>query len=185
MGVYAFASGTLRGLLALDAARPGSLHDFGYDVIPLALRLGLPVYAYPFDGYWRDIGTPGAYWAASMDLLSGARSLVTPDWPAVVRLEFALAGAADLEMRARALSSVVFPRARIAPGAIVRDSVVLPGAVIERAALVTRAVVDEGAVIGGGAHLGRPFDEITVIGARTRVAAGPVRSSLTELLAAG
>jgi len=75
MGVYVFKLGVLEQLLAEDAARPDSRHDFGYNIIPRMIELGMKVMAYPFGGYWIDVGTIDAYWEAHMDLLSSPPSL--------------------------------------------------------------------------------------------------------------
>src|SRR5262249_28536097 len=81
MGNYVFTADILERELAEDATLEDSQHDFGHDVLPRMVRLGKKVVAYDFaknqvpgeddrgTGYWRDIGTLSAYWAAQMDLI--------------------------------------------------------------------------------------------------------------------
>ena len=93
MGIYIFNAKYLYRLLDEDLAKPESSHDFGKDVIPVAVREGR-AHAHPFsmscvstsaqaNPYWRDVGTIDAFWEANLDLAS-----VTPeldiydnDWP--------------------------------------------------------------------------------------------------------
>ncbi len=195
MGIYVFEPERLRQLLAMDAASDGS-HDFGHDVLPLALQLGLRVQAYEFRGYWRDIGTAESYWAAHRDLLlgdtdpgiaatlqascsrmRGARRLVFGD-DAVARVSSIFGGCVIEGMVER---SVLAPGVHIGRGAIVRDSVLLAGARVEAGAIVDHAVLDERSVVGRAASVGSARgmqavrDEsgqraITVVGAGARVA---------------
>lgn len=70
MGVYIFKWDVLRKHLLEDGENAGSSHDFGKDIIPMMLGEGQSLYAYPFEGYWRDVGTVDSLWEANMDLLS-------------------------------------------------------------------------------------------------------------------
>jgi glucose-1-phosphate adenylyltransferase len=69
MGIYIFTWSVLRKFLIEDAANPESSHDFGKDIIPAMLNEGRRLFAYRFDGYWKDVGTVQSYWEATMDLL--------------------------------------------------------------------------------------------------------------------
>ncbi|HIC93144.1 MAG TPA: glucose-1-phosphate adenylyltransferase, partial [Anaerolineae bacterium] len=69
MGIYVFNTNVLAERLEEDARRRTS-HDFGRDIIPRMVAEGASVYAYPFSGYWVDVGTIEAYWRANMDLLA-------------------------------------------------------------------------------------------------------------------
>ena len=93
MGIYVFDAKYLYEQLSIDAALPGSSHDFGKDVIPRLLELGHEVYAHDFHGscvnmtdgrpYWRDVGTVDAYWEANLDLTNVVPelNLYDNDWP--------------------------------------------------------------------------------------------------------
>jgi glucose-1-phosphate adenylyltransferase len=69
MGVYVFSRKMLSLILTEDARRRESSHDFGKDIIPRMIQEGLRAFAYPFQGYWVDVGTIEAYWQTQMDLL--------------------------------------------------------------------------------------------------------------------
>ncbi|MDQ0246013.1 glucose-1-phosphate adenylyltransferase [Bacillus fengqiuensis] len=70
MGIYIFKWSLLKEYLEMDARNPDSSHDFGKDVIPLLLEEKKRLFAYPFQGYWKDVGTVKSLWEANMDLLS-------------------------------------------------------------------------------------------------------------------
>jgi glucose-1-phosphate adenylyltransferase len=70
MGIYIFKWSILNKYLEMDAHAPHSNHDFGKDVIPLLLEQKRKLFAYPFKGYWKDVGTVKSLWEANMDLLS-------------------------------------------------------------------------------------------------------------------
>lgn len=69
MGIYLFEWSYLKAYLLRDAANAESGHDFGKDVIPAMLDASDELFAYRFEGYWRDVGTVGSLWEAHMDLL--------------------------------------------------------------------------------------------------------------------
>ena len=82
MGVYIFNWDSLQHYLEEDETDPKSSNDFGKNVIPAMLAAGEPMYAYPFDGYWKDVGTLDSLWEANMDLLEDnpPLDLNDPDW---------------------------------------------------------------------------------------------------------
>ena len=69
MGIYVFGLKTLGQMLTEDAKKRDSSHDFGKDILPRMVGGGMRVFAYPFEGYWVDVGTIEAYWQTHMDLL--------------------------------------------------------------------------------------------------------------------
>ncbi|ASN06726.1 glucose-1-phosphate adenylyltransferase [Virgibacillus necropolis] len=69
MGIYIFTWSTLKSYLLEDAANIYSSHDFGKDIIPAMVNDDLRLFAYRFEGYWKDVGTIQSYWEANMDLL--------------------------------------------------------------------------------------------------------------------
>jgi len=171
MGVYVFKLGVLEQLLAEDAARPDSRHDFGYNIIPRMIELGMKVMAYPFGGYWIDVGTIDAYWEAHMDLLSSPPSLDLNDrsWVIHTRSEerppvridkraviedSMITDGSIISEGARIIRSILSPGVFVGPGAVVRESVILTDSYIERDAVIERAVIDKGVVIGQGARVG-------------------------------
>lgn len=70
MGIYLFSTKFLRKYLEDDAKLRNSSHDFGKDVIPAMLRDRARLFAYPFEGYWKDVGTIESLWQANMDFLA-------------------------------------------------------------------------------------------------------------------
>lgn len=79
MGVYIFSWECLRRYLTEDEADPKSSNDFGKNIIPKMLAAGQKMVAYPFDGYWKDVGTIDSLWEANMDLLNPNVPLVLGD----------------------------------------------------------------------------------------------------------
>ena len=75
MGIYIFTYKTLRKFLKNDEKDPNSHHDFGKDLIPAYLKANLPLQAYRFNGYWKDVGTIDSLWEANMDLLDDSSKL--------------------------------------------------------------------------------------------------------------
>lgn len=176
MGVYVF------NLEVLLAAKAGNARvvDFAHDVIPRLIRQH-DVCAYRHEDqktrmplYWRDVGTPEAYYATSMALLGSAPSMDLYDsaWPirsadsaqfdgpsglseAGRRFEINSIIARGVNIgRASVYKSVLFPGVVLGHGVQVRNSVLMPGVVIEHGAAVNRAIIDANVVIGAGDNIG-------------------------------
>jgi glucose-1-phosphate adenylyltransferase len=196
MGVYLFNMSVLERLLRADAARPSSSHDFGKDVIPRMVEDGMAVYAYPFSGYWVDVGTADAYWETHMDLLAHPPALDLNDRSWVihtrseerppVRIEAGAVIADSLITDgsviadgARVERSVLSPGVYVGPDAVVRESIILTDTYIEAGAVVERAVIDKNCVIGHNARVGRIVEDaadlgIVMIGKNTHLPTGLV-----------
>jgi glucose-1-phosphate adenylyltransferase len=174
MGIYVFRAEMLWRELARDAADPQSCHDFGRDLLP-ALVGRARVFAHHFSGYWRDVGSPGAYWSAHMDLLGQAPRLdvVDPAWPirgdassaAGVRwvpaasgeggtVEDSLLCGGGVVCGGHVRRSVLHPGFTIGEGSTVEASVVLPGVTVGRQVVLQRVVVDEGCILPDGIGIG-------------------------------
>jgi glucose-1-phosphate adenylyltransferase len=177
MGVYVFRANVLEELLKEDAARRDSRHDFGYNIIPRMIEQGMKVLAYPFDGYWIDVGTIDAYWEAHMDLLSTPPSLDLNDRSWIIHTQSEERPPVKLEKGAivedsmitdgsiicsgaRIVRSVLSPGVYVGPNALVYESVILTDSYIEKDAVIQRAVIDKGVVVGQGARVG----EISTMG---------------------
>ena len=195
MGVYIFNYPVLEAMLEADAKRKASSHDFGKDILPRMIVEGMNVFAYPYGGYWIDVGTIDAYWEAHMDLLKQPPSLNLNDrtWVihtrseerppvmihtgAVVRDSMITDGSTIAE-GAVIEHSVLSPGVYVGPNAVVRESVILTDTYIEAGALVERCIVDKIAVIGHGAQVGAIPEMgdlgITCVGKNTHVPAGYV-----------
>ena len=195
MGIYIFAWKKLREYLEQDAKTPGSANDFGKNIIPSMLAANEQMYAYAFDGYWKDVGTIDSLWEANMDLLDPKvpLSLYDPDWKIYARNPALpphyIAPGAHVQnsmvtegcvIEGTVDFSVVFAGVTIEEGAVVRDSIIMPGSVIQKGAVVDYAIVAEQTIIGENAVVGaRPegMEDIsgwgvTVIGSGVAIGAG-------------
>lgn len=172
MGIYLFDADFLLRLLQQDSARTSS-HDFGKDVIPIAITAR--AYACrlrdPCDpdraGYWRDVGTIDAYRQANLEMAAATAGLDLgdPDWPIqtgtcrpnvpIARRPGSVIVSADCALDAADVRhSVLFPGVRVERGTTLNDSVVLAGATIGAGSVVRNAVIEEGCVIPAGSRIG-------------------------------
>jgi glucose-1-phosphate adenylyltransferase len=171
MGVYLFNRALLDRILWEDRLDENSSHDFGKDVIPKLVQSKARVFAYPYTGYWKDVGTIQSYWQAHLDLLSPVPPLKLYDrsWVIYTRTEkraparlpgranvFAsmICNGSSIEEGAHVESSVLSPGVIVRAGAVVRESIILTDTVIESGAVVERAVVDKRSRIGKNARIG-------------------------------
>jgi len=195
MGIYVFSWKKLRAYLIADENTPGSSNDFGKNIIPNMLNAGEKMFAYRFEGYWKDVGTLESLWDANMDML--ARSdldLLDADWPIYARLpdmppaymgkqahveHSVVTQGCDVE--GMVFNSVLSDSVVVEEGACVKYSVLMPGVVVERGAKVEYAILGENVHIGAGAQVGGdPMaynpDEwgIAVVGPGASITAGEV-----------
>jgi len=182
MGIYIFNWSVLKSYLLADEADPNSSNDFGKDIIPTMLNEGVSVKAYPFEGYWKDVGTVQSLWEANMDLLDNETQLnlfdrswriysLSPYQPPQYIAPTAKATRSLLNegcfVYGEVDHSVLFYGVRVEKGALVRDSVIMPNVTIGEGAKVYRAIIGEGTVVEPGAVIGDPNaapSEITLIG---------------------
>ena len=197
MGIYIFTWEKLRQYLLEDEAKPGSHNDFGKDIIPAMHKSGERMFAYQFEGYWKDVGTIDSLWEANLDLLNPKVDidLNDPDWKIYYRSPAAPPHyVADSSLVQNSMVtegcviegqvdfSVLFPNVTVEPGAVVRDSILMPGAQVRAGAVVQYAIVAENAVIGENARVGaRPEDTpekgawgVAVVGAGLTIGKGAV-----------
>ena len=195
MGVYVFSRA------ALDRWLTESAHDFGKDVIPEMLAGGARVFGHRFEGYWRDVGTIEAYWAANLDLVALVPPLDLFDttWLIHTRSEerapakmgpWAVARHSLVShgciVNGMVANSVLSPGVRVYEGAVVKDSIILLDTEIGPGAIIDTAVVDKFVKVGAGAVVGEGEDRtianedepellttgITVVGERARIPSG-------------
>src|SRR5579885_1781400 len=169
MGIYVFSRDMLTRVLIEDARRSTedsetpTQHDFGHNIIPSMLAKGQRVYAYPFTGYWQDVGTIQSYWEAHMELLSDQPvfDLYDPSWvihtrseerpPAHIRSGARVANSLISHgciIKGQVERSVLSPGVIVEEGAIVRDSIVLFDSVIGTGSTVDRAILDKEVIVG-------------------------------------
>ena len=169
MGVYIFTWSKLRQYLIDDEANPASSNDFGHDVIPAMHEAGENLYAYLFDGYWKDVGTIDSLWEANLDLLNPKvdLDLSDPSWkiysktPSAPPHYIAPTGVVENSMIGEGSQvygnvdySILFSNVTVEEGATVYDSIIMPGTVIKAGATVQYAIVAENAVIEENAVVG-------------------------------
>ncbi|HSG41942.1 MAG TPA: glucose-1-phosphate adenylyltransferase [Anaerolineales bacterium] len=171
MGVYLFNRELLDRVLWEDRRDESSSHDFGKDIIPKLIKEKANVRAFPYTGYWMDVGTIESYWQSQMDLLSPSPplKLYNRDWLIYTRTEerpparmpanasiyaSMICHGSFIEKDAQVESSVLSPGVIVRPGAIVRESVILTDCVIESGAVVERAVLDKRVHVKENARIG-------------------------------
>lgn len=193
MGIYIFTWAKLKEYLIADDADRKSSNDFGKNIIPAMLSAGERMAAWPFNGYWKDVGTVESLWQANMDLLRpNLLNLTDSSWrvysrnpvkpphfvspEACVRRSMLTEGS---EVYGSVEDSIVFHGVKIARGAHVRGSIVMPDAVIGEGASVFDSIVGEGAVVQPGAKVGAcdSPDGIAVIGSEVVVGRGAAVSA--------
>ena len=170
MGIYIFSYKELRKYLIEDDENKNSSHDFGKDVLPAMLNAGERMFAYPFEGYWKDVGTIDSLWEANMDLLDpnvtldlkdiySRNPIVPPHFvsnDAVIQNSLVADGCnvyGNLEF------SILFSGVTIGKGATINSSIIMPGAVIEEGATVQFAIIAENTVVRKNAVVGaKPED---------------------------
>lgn len=194
MGIYIFTWSKLRRYLLEDEANPDSGNDFGHDLIPAMHAAGERLFAYQFDGYWKDVGTISSLWEANMDLLGKhpafdiygpeghkiyARNTTKPASYIAKSAELHESFVADgCEIYGMIDHSVISTGCTVGKGAEVVDSVIMPDVVIENGVSIRNAIIAEGCVIRAGAKIGGDVENgerrISVIGKEKVITEGAV-----------
>jgi glucose-1-phosphate adenylyltransferase len=199
MGIYVFDRDMLVRRLDEDARTPGSKRDFGRDLVPRMVELDR-VFAYPFRGYWRDVGTIYTYWETNMGLLKEPPDfdLYDTDW--VIHTRSEERPPARVTERGKIIRSlishgsiingtvehsVLSPGVFVGEAALVRDSILFPDCIVGPGSIVDRAILDKSVVVGADVHLGDGDDTrpnrtqprnlqagITVVGKGARIPTG-------------
>lgn len=169
MGIYIFTWSKLKKYLEEDEANPESENDFGKNVIPAMLQNGERMYAYAFQGYWKDVGTIDSLWEANMDLLDPNVPLDLYDdaWKIYARNpvmppQYVAEGAVTQNamisegciVEGDVDFSILFAGVTVEKGAVVHDSIIMPGSVIKAGAVVEYSIVAENVVVGENAQVG-------------------------------
>lgn len=168
MGIYIFTASVLKQFLIEDAETDSS-HDFGKNIIPNLIASGKRLFAWGFEGYWKDVGTIGSLWEANMDLLGErpAFRLADKDWriysKSPVMPPHYIGDSAKVKdsmvtegcvVYGEVNHSVLFAGVHVGEGAVIEDSIVMPGAQVCGNAVVKKAIIGEGAYVGEGAVIG-------------------------------
>ena len=175
MGIYIFNWSQLKIYLEKCENAEDTSYDFGKDVIPMMLADGKKIFAYPFKGYWKDVGTIESLWQANMDLLNNADNfyIYDPLWRIYCRHYESMAQyigpkaklsnamiSEGSSISGTVKESVVSSGVYIHEGAEVVNSVIMKNAVIGKNAKVYNSIVAEDATIGEGAIVGHEKIEL-------------------------
>lgn len=178
MGNYIFKWEVLRKYLIEDEEDPESDNDFGKNIIPNLLKDGCDMYAFRFDGYWKDVGTIPSLWEANMEVLDPENSginLFDDNWKiysrnsgmtghkigrnAIVENSMITEGC---RVDGTVNHSILYAGVKVEAGAVVEEAVIMGGTVIKAGAVVKHCIVGENAVIGEGAVVGDESGVATV-----------------------
>ena len=192
MGIYVFKWSVLKAFLEADEADHTSENDFGKNIIPAILNAGHRLFAYRFEGYWKDVGTINSLWEANMDLLgkdpafdlSGGKKIYARN---TAKPATFIARSAELhecfisegcEVYGMVNHSIISTGCAIGKGAEVTDSVIMPDVVIENGAIIRNAIIAEGCHVKAGARIGETGQDgerrISVVGKDKQIAEGAV-----------
>lgn len=197
MGVYIFTWKKLKQYLIEDENDVESSKDFGKNIIPAMLGANEKLVAYPFEGYWKDVGTLDSLWEANMDLLNPnvPLELYDPNWkifsrnPVMPPHYISSYATVQNSMVTEGCNvygtvdfSVLFAGVTIEEGAVVRDSIVMPGSVIKKNSIIEYAIIGEDVTVEENVIIGaRPemIDDksqwgIAVVGPDVTVSSGTV-----------
>ncbi len=195
MGVYVFSWDKLRKYLIQDENTEGSSNDFGKNIIPSMLEAGERMFAFPFKGYWKDVGTIASLWEANLDIINPNVDLDLSDtsWKIYSRAPEApphyigenatvenSSVSKGCEIDGNVDYSVIFSNVTIEEDADVRYSVIMPGATVKKGAKVYYSIIAENAVIEENAKIGEIPEQldnpedwgIAVIGSNARITEG-------------
>ena len=169
MGIYLFKKDKLREYLIKDELTEGSSNDFGKNIIPNMLDDGCKMVAYPFKGYWKDVGTIDSLWSANMDLIGEEPKfdIYDPAWKIYSRnvgiqpqyvgenakIENSLISGGT-EVEGIVINSVIGSCVKIGKGAVIKDSVIFSNVEIGDNAVINYSIIDENVKIGAGTVVG-------------------------------
>ena len=190
MGIYIFGRKVLEKYLIDDENTPGSSNDFGKNIIPNMLNDGMKLFAYPFEGYWKDVGTIDSLWEANMDLLGDnpefnihdkrwrifSRNYTEP--PHFIGENANISNSIVTEgcdIEGTVENCVLSNGVIIENGAVVKDSVIMSGTVIKSGAIVNYSIIDSNCVISENAVIGESKETaegVSVIGSDLCVGKG-------------
>ena len=179
MGVYIFNWKELKKYLKEDELDSTSSNDFGKNIIPKMLKDNKRMVAYPFKGYWKDVGTIDSLWEANMDLLLNRNELDlnASEWKIYSKNPVRPAQFIGNEARVKNSlitegcmiygdieNSVISQGVSVGKNVVIKDSVIMPNVRIEDNVIINKAIVGSDAVIGKGCKVGDGVD-VSVVAA--------------------
>ncbi len=178
MGIYLFNRDVLIKHLTMDQQNAVSSHDFGQNVLPQMLHAGSRLYAYLFQGYWKDVGTIKSYWEANMSLLEDRPPLDLHDkgWriftvngnqpPQQIQAEARVSCSLINEgcvVSGQVEGSILFPGVQVGRDSVVRKSIVMAGTRIGAGVVLDQAIVGEKTVLEDGVCVAGEGENILAI----------------------
>lgn len=175
MGVYLFNTNILSEALWEDHTSSISSHDFGKDILPALIRAQKRVFAFPYQGYWVDVGTLQSYWSAHMDLikekpridLNNRKWIIhtrTEERPPVkfsrgaTIIDSMITDGCEISSDAQIVRSIIAPGVRIGKGVSIYESIILTDCVICPGASIEHAILDKRVIVGENTHIGARTD---------------------------
>lgn len=186
MGIYIFKWEILKEFLKEDENDINSSNDFGKDIIPSMLKKNMRLVAYPFKGYWKDVGTIKSLWEANMDLLSSNNklSLYDKDWKIysenIARPAQYIGSDSEVKeslivegciVQGKVEHSILFQGVSIGKNSIIKDSVIMPDTIVEDNVVINKAIVGNNAIIRRGCKIG-DGNKIAVIASKEELEVG-------------
>lgn len=177
MGIYIFKWDLLKKYLVEDQENPESSNDFGKNIIPAMLENGHKLYAYPYKGYWKDVGTIKSLWEANMDLLdeNNELNMFDRDWriyspqeaypPQFIGAQAKIDNSMVVEgceIEGEVVNSVIFAGVKIGKNTRVVNSVVMENTVLEDNVIINKAILGSNVVIRNHTVIG-DGEEVAVI----------------------
>lgn len=183
MGIYIFNWKVLKRALEEDELDELSSNDFGKNIIPKMLEEGRKLVAYPFKGYWKDVGTIESLWEANMDLLKDENELSLHDdeWkiysanpvrPAqYIGPEAKIKNSLIVEgciVNGIVENSVLFQGVHVGENTVIRNSVIMPNTIIEENSVIDKAIIGSEVHILSNCNVGNG-DSISVIASNENI----------------
>ncbi len=176
MGIYIFSWPVLKE--ALYAMKDQSNLDFGMHVLPYCRDNGKRLFAYEYNGYWKDVGTLGSYWEANMELIDiipefnlyeefwkiyTKGDVIPPQYisaESVVEKSLISEGA---EIYGEVHSSVISPNVIVGKGSVIRDSIIMSNTVIGENTMIDKAIIAEDVTVGNNVQIGVGEEAVNVL----------------------
>lgn len=184
MGIYIFTWSRLKKYLQDSVSKGTPMDDFGHHVIPAYLRNSESIYAYQFDGYWKDVGTIESLWEANMEFLDPHHELNIRDssWRIFSKSQNTtpqqIAKDADVQssmitdgcyVAGQVKRSILSTNVKVGRGSVIKDSVIMPNAVIGENCHIEKAIIGENARVYDGVELVGDTGNVAVVGNEERV----------------
>ena len=148
MGIYIFSWPVLKE--ALIALKDQNSCDFGKHILPYCKEKGQRLFAYEYNGYWKDVGTLGSYWEANMELID----IIPPQYISADAVTDKCLIGEGAEIYGEVHHSVIGPNVVIEKGCVIRDSIIMRNSVVGEGTVMDKAIVAEDVVIGKNVTLG-------------------------------